>query len=50
MLVLWWIHTQKHAVLFCLPVGFAKNKAVTQSSGQYLCFQDAVGVLQIGVL
>uniref|UniRef100_A0A3Q2ZH74 UDP-GlcNAc:betaGal beta-1,3-N-acetylglucosaminyltransferase-like 1 n=1 Tax=Kryptolebias marmoratus TaxID=37003 RepID=A0A3Q2ZH74_KRYMA len=25
-------------------VGYAKNKAVTQSCGQYLCFQDAVGV------
>lgn len=26
-------------------VGFAKNKAVTQSSGQYLCFQDADDIM-----
>uniref|UniRef100_A0A8C6LSV6 UDP-GlcNAc:betaGal beta-1,3-N-acetylglucosaminyltransferase like 1 n=1 Tax=Nothobranchius furzeri TaxID=105023 RepID=A0A8C6LSV6_NOTFU len=26
-------------------VGYAKNKAVSQSRGQYLCFQDAVGLI-----
>uniref|UniRef100_A0A3B5RFL8 UDP-GlcNAc:betaGal beta-1,3-N-acetylglucosaminyltransferase-like 1 n=1 Tax=Xiphophorus maculatus TaxID=8083 RepID=A0A3B5RFL8_XIPMA len=26
-------------------VGFAKNKAVTQSSGRYLCFQDADDIM-----
>ncbi|XP_053333300.1 UDP-GlcNAc:betaGal beta-1,3-N-acetylglucosaminyltransferase-like protein 1 isoform X3 [Clarias gariepinus] len=26
-------------------VGFAKNKAVTQSAGQYLCFQDADDIM-----
>lgn len=29
--------------LLCFSVGYAKNKAVFQSCGQYLCFQDAVG-------
>lgn len=31
-------------MFFCLSVGYAKNKAICQSRGQYLCFQDAVGV------
>uniref|UniRef100_A0AAQ4R3P8 UDP-GlcNAc:betaGal beta-1,3-N-acetylglucosaminyltransferase-like 1 n=1 Tax=Gasterosteus aculeatus aculeatus TaxID=481459 RepID=A0AAQ4R3P8_GASAC len=29
-------------------VGYAKNKAITQSCGQYLCFQDAVSVSLCG--
>ncbi len=31
-------------VILLVLVGFAKNQAVRQSSGRFLCFQDAVSV------
>lgn len=36
-------HTFTHTLL-SVSVGYAKNKAIFQSCGQYLCFQDAVSV------
>ncbi len=31
-------------IILLVLVGFAKNQAVRQSSGRFLCFQDAVSV------
>ncbi|CAG06068.1 unnamed protein product, partial [Tetraodon nigroviridis] len=38
--------TQRQSnALSCFSVGYAKNKAVSQSCGRYLCFQDADDVM-----